>query len=288
MSDIRHSEINQDLRGKNEPRGLNPLDMTAKDIPMNKMPADIIAIANQKGGEGKTTTSINLAHGLSLAGKRTLLVDMDPQGNSSGIFAEVDNLTKTVADLFLKKCTAEEIIIPTKYPNLDLMPAKISLAEVELSTLNVDAPYVMRDALDSVKDKYDAVVIDCPPSLSIFTINALGAAGYVVIPLQAEKFSIDGIKGLQGTIEGIKRRINPELRILGALITQLKSNTVLTKTILPVIQNYFPVFHTSISTGVAVGESHLSRRSLLDYSSGVKQAKEYQAFVKEVLDGIKK
>lgn len=262
--------------------------MTAKDIPMNKMPADIIAIANQKGGEGKTTTSINLAHGLSLAGKRTLLVDMDPQGNSSGIFAEVDNLTKTVADLFLKKCTAEEIIIPTKYPNLDLMPAKISLAEVELSTLNVDAPYVMRDALDSVKDKYDAVVIDCPPSLSIFTINALGAAGYVVIPLQAEKFSIDGIKGLQGTIEGIKRRINPELRILGALITQLKSNTVLTKTILPVIQNYFPVFHTSISTGVAVGESHLSRRSLLDYSSGVKQAKEYQAFVKEVLDGIKK
>ncbi len=255
---------------------------------MSKMAADIIAIANQKGGEGKTTTSINLAHGLSLAGKKTLLVDMDPQGNSSGIFADVDSLTKTVADLFLKKYTAEEIIIPTKYPNLDLMPAKINLAEVELSTLNVDAPYVMRDALETVRDKYDAVVIDCPPSLSIFTINALGAAGYVIIPLQAEKFSIDGIKGLQGTIEGIKRRINPDLRILGALITQLKSNTVLTKTILPVIQNYFPVFNTSISTGVAVGESHLSRRSLLDYNSGVKQAKEYQAFVKEVLDGIKK
>jgi chromosome partitioning protein len=266
----------------------NPLDVVAKYTPVNKMPADIIAIANQKGGEGKTTTSINLAHGLSLAGKKTLLVDIDPQGNSSGIFVDADTLTKTVADLFLKKYSAEEIVIPTKYPNLDLMPAKINLAEVELSTLNVDAPYVLRDALDCIKDKYDAIVIDCPPSLSIFTINALGAAGYVIIPLQAEKFSIDGIKGLQGTIEGIKRRINPELRILGALITQLKSNTVLTKTILPVIQNYFPVFHTTISTGVAVGESHLSRRSLLDYSSGVKQAKEYQAFVEEVLDGIKK
>jgi len=252
------------------------------------MPADIIAIANQKGGEGKTTTAINLAHGLSLTGKKTLLVDMDPQGNSSGIFADIETLTKTVADLFTKKHTAEEIIVRTRYENLDLLPAKISLAEVELSALNVDAPYVMRDALESVKNKYDAVVIDCPPSLSIFTINALGSAGFVVIPLQAEKFSIDGIKGLQGTIEGIKRRINPELKILGALITQLKSNTVLTKTILPVIQNYFPVFNTSISTGVAVGESHLSRRSLLDYNPSVKQAKEYQAFVKEVLDGIKK
>ncbi|HRP69222.1 MAG TPA: AAA family ATPase [Turneriella sp.] len=252
------------------------------------MSAAIIAIANQKGGEGKTTTSINLAHGLTLNGMRTLLVDMDPQGNSSGIFTDIDSLSTTVAELFTKKNTVKEIILPTKYKNLDILPAKISLAEVELSALNVDAPYVMRDALGSVKNEYDAMVIDCPPSLSIFTINALGAANYVVIPLQAEKFSIDGIKGLQGTIEGIKRRINPELKILGALITQLKSNTVLTKTILPVIQNYFPVFNTSISTGVAVGESHLSRRSLLDYSSGVKQAKEYAAFVKEVIHGIQK
>jgi chromosome partitioning protein len=267
---------------------MNQLDVPYSASRLHPMPAAIIAIANQKGGEGKTTTSINLAHGLALTGRRTLLVDMDPQGNSSGIFADVENVHKTVADLFTKKFRAEEIIVPTRYEKLNLLPAKISLAEVELSTLNVDAPYVMRDALDSVKDKYDAMVIDCPPSLSIFTINALGASGYVVIPLQAEKFSIDGIKGLQGTIEGIKRRINPDLKILGALITQLKSNTVLTKTILPVIQNYFPVFETSISTGVAVGESHLSRRSLLDYNSGVKQAKEYSAFVKEVIDGIKK
>lgn len=252
------------------------------------MPAAIIAIANQKGGEGKTTTSINLAHGLTLHGKKTLLIDIDPQGNSSGIFVDIDGLDKTVAELFTKKNSVKEIIQHTRYKNLDILPAKISLAEVELSTLNVDAPYVMRDALESVKNDYDAMVIDCPPSLSIFTINALGAANFVIIPLQAEKFSIDGIKGLQGTIEGIKRRINPTLKILGALITQLKSNTVLTKTILPVIRNYFPVFETSISTGVAVGESHLSRRSLFDYNSSVKQSKEYEAFVKEVIHGIEK
>lgn len=289
LSDVRHlSASAASLPAVGHPTAGNRLDGQSWRSSVHKMAADIIAIANQKGGEGKTTTSINLAHGLALAGKRTLLVDMDPQGNSSGIFADIENIHLTVADLFTKKHNAEEIIIRTKYEKLDLLPAKISLAEVELSTLNVDAPYVMRDALEAVKAKYDAIVIDCPPSLSIFTINALGAAGFVVIPLQAEKFSIDGIKGLQGTIEGIKRRINPDLKILGALITQLKSNTVLTKTILPVIQNYFPVFNTSISTGVAVGESHLSRRSLLDYNSGVKQAKEYMAFVKEVIDGIKK
>ncbi len=249
---------------------------------------NIIAIANQKGGEGKTTTAINLAHGLSLEGYRTLLIDMDPQGNSSGIFTEVDSLPKSAADLFSQKISPKKIILSTKYEKLDILPSKISLAEVELGTLNVEAPYILRDAIGEIKDQYDFIVIDCPPSLSIFTVNALVASNYVVIPLQAEKFSIDGIKGLQNTIESIKRRINPSLTILGALITQLKSNTILTKTILPVINDYFPVFESSISTGVAVGESHLSRQSLLDYNPSVKQSKEYFAFVKEVIHGIQK
>ncbi len=260
--------------------------MTSENIKTDNL--NIIAIANQKGGEGKTTTSINLAHGLSLEGYRTLLIDMDPQGNSSGIFTEVDSLQKSAADLFSQKLGPKKIILSTKYEKLDILPSKISLAEVELGTLNVEAPYILRDAIGEIKDQYDFIVIDCPPSLSIFTVNALVAANYVVIPLQAEKFSIDGIKGLQNTIESIKRRINPSLTILGALITQLKSNTILTKTILPVINDYFPVFESSISTGVSVGESHLSRQSLLDYNPSVKQSKEYFSFVKEVIHGVQK
>jgi chromosome partitioning protein len=194
----------------------------------------------------------------------------------------------SITDLFMQKKNVKDIIHPTKYLNLFILPSSIGLAEVELTALSVEAPYVLRDALNEVADQFDFAVIDCPPSLSVFTVNALVASNYAIIPLQAEKFSIDGIKGLQNTIESIKRRINPELKILGALITQLKSNTVLTKTILPVIQNYFPVFKTSISSGVVVGESHLSQQTVLDYNSNSKQSQEYLTFVKEVIFGVKK
>lgn len=246
------------------------------------------AVANQKGGEGKTTTSLNIAHGLSLSNYKVLLIDIDPQANSSGIFIEASQVENSIADLFQQKKTPQEIILPTKYPNLDVLPSSINLAEVELSTLSVEAPYVLRDSILSLNDAYDFIVIDTPPSLSVFTVNALVSSQYVIIPLQAEKFSIDGIRGLQNTIESIKRRINPELTILGAVVTQLKSNTVLTKTILPVIQNYFPVFNTTISTGVAVGESHLSQQTVLDYNPNIKQSKEYLTLVKEILNGIEK
>lgn len=247
----------------------------------------VIAIANQKGGEGKTTTSINLAHGLALSGLNTLLIDMDPQGNSSSIFVDTDAVPFSCADIFLSKTNVRDVIYETQYKGLSILPSKISLAEVELGSLNVEAPYLLRDAITSVPEEHRVIVIDCPPSLSIFTVNALVAAHFVIIPLQAEKFSIDGIKGLQSTIESIKRRINPDLQIMGALVTQLKSNTVLTKTILPVIENYFPVFASSISSGVAVGESHLSRQTLFDYSESSKQTKEYSSFVEEVINGLK-
>ena len=172
--------------------------------------ATIIAIANQKGGEGKTTTAINMGFGLAREGYNTLLMDMDPQANTTGIFINPDELDLSMYDAFNNKTPLKDIIVPTSHERLSLAPAKITLAEVESFSLNVDAPYVIRDLLQPL-DQYEFIVMDCPPALSIFTINALVAATHVVVPAQAEKFSIDGMSGLQSTINSIKRRINIEL-----------------------------------------------------------------------------
>ncbi len=247
-----------------------------------------IAIANQKGGEGKTTTSINLADGLARRGYKTILVDIDPQANSSGIYVNPEQLTKTMFHLFHLKLKLTEVLVPTKKENLWLAPSHRNLAEMEvLSANSLEAPYILRDAMDSVEN-IDFCIIDCPPSLSIFTINALVASDYVLIPLQAEKFSVDGIAGLQQTITSIQKRINPKLEILGALVTQLKQHTVLTKTIIPVLDKYFKVFQTSISDGVAIGESHLAKCSIYDYNNKSRQSKEYENFVEEFLNEFKK
>lgn len=241
-----------------------------------------IAITNQKGGEGKTTTAINLACGLAALGHRTLLCDLDPQANSTGIFSNPDRLEVSMYNVFNGTAVMKDIILATDVENLALAPSKITLAEIESAGVNVDAPYVVRDALQSVPE-YQFVVMDCPPSLSIFTINALVASTHVVIPAQAEKFSIDGMTGLRNTINSIKRRINPDLQIAGALLTQLKPHTVLSKTIMPVITEFFPVFKTSISEGVAIGESHLARKSIYAYAPDSRQAKEYEQLTEELI-----
>jgi chromosome partitioning protein len=247
-----------------------------------------ISVANQKGGEGKTTTSINLSDGLARKGFKTILIDIDPQGNSSGIFTNVEKLEVSMFDLFHKKLQLKDIVITTKYENLFIAPSNIKLAEMEvLSSNSVEAPFVLRDSMEELEN-YDFCIIDCPPSLSIFTINALVASNYVLIPLQAEKFSVDGIAGLQQTINSIKKRINPQLEIVGALITQLKHHTILTKTIIPVLDKFFKVFDTSISDGVAIGESHLAKCSIFEYNNKSRQAKEYESFIEEFLNELKK
>ena len=246
----------------------------------------VIAVANQKGGEGKTTTAINLAFGFAKKGKKVLLIDIDPQANSTGVFVSPDDLEISVLNVLSAKIPIEKAIIDTKYPNLSLVPSSIALAELETNASSIDAPYILRDALDGLQ-KFTHIVIDCPPSLSIFTVNALVAATHTVIPAQAEKFSVDGMNGLQKTINSIKRRqINPDLEVLGALVTRLKPKTVLNKTILPVISQFFPVYKVAISEGVVVGESHLAKKSIYDYAPNTRQAKEYDSFVEETLNEL--
>ncbi len=248
-----------------------------------------IAVANQKGGEGKTTTSLNLAMGLARRNFRTLLVDMDPQANSTGIFVNPETLSKDLSHLFQNTAKITDIMLPSYNHCMWVLPSSSRLAEMETVSVNsVEAPYILRDALQTIDPPMDFAVIDCPPSLSIFTVNSLVASNFVLIPLQAEKFSMDGIIGLQQTIASIKKRINPDLEILGALLTQLKPQTLLTKTILPVLSKYFKIFEHTISDGVAIGESHLAKKSVFDYNKSSRQAQEYEGFLEEVLRELKK
>lgn len=253
---------------------------------MNNNNKFIIAITNQKGGEGKTTTAINLSCALAKKNFKTLLIDIDPQANSTGIFTNPDSLEKTLYNVFTQGLKIQDIIIKTNVENLYLAPSKITLAEVESMGISVDAPYILRDAITDLNE-FQFIIIDCPPSLSIFTINALVASTHVVIPAQAEKFSVDGMTGLKNTIDSIKRRINPDLKIAGALVTQIRPRTVLTRTILPVITQFFPVFKTSISQGVVIGESHLAKKSIIDYAPESNQANEYLSFTEELLNELK-
>jgi len=247
-----------------------------------------IAVANQKGGEGKTTTSLNLAMGLARRNFKTVLVDMDPQANSTGIFFNPDSLSKDLSHLFQNTVKITDIMLSTYNGYLWILPSSSRLAEMETISVNsVEAPYILRDAIQTLEG-YDFAVIDCPPSLSIFTVNSLVASQFVLIPLQAEKFSMDGILGLQQTIGSIKKRINPNLEIVGALLTQLKSQTLLTKTILPVLGKYFKIFEHTISDGVAIGESHLAKKSVYDYNKSSRQAQEYEGFIEEMLHELKK
>ena len=251
----------------------------------------IITVANQKGGVGKTTTAINLSAALAHRGKRTLLIDLDPQANSSMSFLDIRQLKVTMYDALTQDGVhLPDIIVPAeKVGNLAVAPSTIALAKIEAKLIGeLDSHYRLKDELLRVQEGYDYVVIDTPPTLGIITVNALVAATHVLIPIQASYFALEGTDDLLETIDKIKIRANPQLQILGALITMYDKRTLLAKDILEQIQNVFglKVFNTIITKSVRLEESPAYRESIFSFAPKSTGAYEYYRLSEEVLSRV--
>lgn len=248
----------------------------------------IIAIANQKGGVAKTTTAVNLSACLALWGRKVLLVDIDPQGNAtSGLGVDRDNLTASIYDLLLGEGDIEEIIINTETENLDLVPANISLAGAEIEMVDIEKRETrLRDLLVQIKDRYHYIVIDCPPSLGLLTINALTAAKSVLIPIQCEYYALEGVGQLLQTINLVQQRLNPQLFLDGVLLTMFDARTNLAIQVVDEVKDYFgdQVFSTVIPRNVRLSEAPSYGKPVITYDPRSKGAILYQELAREVIE----
>ncbi|AUS04559.1 ParA family protein [Pseudotamlana carrageenivorans] len=248
----------------------------------------IIAIANQKGGVGKTTTSINLAASLGVLEKKVLLIDADPQANAtSGIGIDVETVEIGTYQLLEHSNIAKDAVVKTETPNLDIIPAHIDLVAIEIELVDKDQrEYMLKNALQNIREDYDYILIDCAPSLGLLTLNALTAADSVIIPIQCEYFALEGLGKLLNTIKSVQKIHNSELDIEGLLLTMYDARLRLSNQVVEEVQKHFNdmVFQTIIQRNVRLSEAPSYGESIINYDAGSKGATNYLSLAKEIIN----
>jgi len=247
----------------------------------------VISICNQKGGTGKTTTVVNLSAALAELDKKILIIDVDPQGNAtSGIGVNKNELENSVYDILLQKCSASDAIISDIYPNLDIVPCNINLTGAEIELVGaLSRENRLKKAIESLRDKYDYVFIDSPPSLGLLTLNALVASDTIIVPIQCEFYALEGVSQLMNTLDLIKDGLNPELSIEGVLLTMADFRTNLTTEVINEIQGYFKdkVYETIIPRNIRLSEAPSHGKPITRYAIHSIGAQRYRELAQEVL-----
>ena len=248
----------------------------------------IISITNQKGGVGKTTTSINLSACIAAKGKKVLVIDIDPQGNTtSGYGIEKNELENTIYELILGDCSIEDCIIKDIMPNISILPSNANLAAAEIEMIGVEKKeFILRNEVDWIKDRYDFIIIDCPPSLSFLTVNAMTTADSVLVPIQCEYYALEGLSQLIHTVNLVKERLNPELEMEGVVFTMYDSRTNLSAQVVENVKSHLSqkIYNTVIPRNIRLAEAPSYGKPINMYDPKSAGAESYMALADEVIN----